>query len=108
MKEPKTIAKSIRMTETVYDYVNAHVGEGFNQKFENLCIRLMFEESGLDRRIAEKRELLESLQKKIRTIQNGLKAAEDISQQLKRAKSELRKMAEECNSFAPGCGGAAG
>ena len=35
-KENKDVSKSVRMTKTVYDYVNSIEGEGFNQKFENM------------------------------------------------------------------------
>lgn len=41
--ELKSIQKTIRLTETVYDYINSMEGDGFNQKFENAILILMEE-----------------------------------------------------------------
>lgn len=98
MKEPKSISRSIRMTESVYEFVSRHVGNGFNQKFEHLCLRFMWEEPELDRRIKEKRKLLEGMVKQINTIQNGLRTAEYLNQQMSRTKAELERMLIDCNS----------
>ncbi|MCL1807983.1 MAG: hypothetical protein FWG31_09820 [Oscillospiraceae bacterium] len=108
MKEPKSISRSIRMTETVYTYVNQHIGDGFNQKFENICHRFMREEAELDRRISEKKKLLQQLNDKVRDIQNGLRTAEDIHWQLERIKTELRDSIDKCNSNRSPTAGAAG
>lgn len=98
-REPKAISRSIRMTETVYAYVNSHVGEGFNQKFENLCMYFMREEKTVQKRIKEKQMLLDSLNTRIQSAQAGLKAIEDIQWQLDRAKNEVARITEKCNSF---------
>ena len=46
----KSIMKSVRLTEEVYDYVDNFEGEGFNQKLENLVLFCMKkEESSRDR-----------------------------------------------------------
>ena len=37
-KQLKSVAKSLRMTPEVYDFVMTAPGDGFNQKFENLVI----------------------------------------------------------------------
>lgn len=41
--ELKNIQKTIRLTETVYDYINSMEGDGFNQKLENAILILMKE-----------------------------------------------------------------
>lgn len=61
MKSPKNIQRSMRMTQEIYDYVMAHDGNGFNDKFNNLCQKFMHDESILDARISEKQQSLENL-----------------------------------------------
>jgi predicted RNase H-like nuclease (RuvC/YqgF family) len=101
MKEPKSISRSIRMTETVHDYVQRQIGTGFNQKFENLVHRFQCEEAELDRRIKEKKKLLLELDKKTSAIQQGLNASEQIGRELERVQALLHRMMDECNSIAP-------
>ena len=98
MKENKSISRSIRMTETVYNYVSGHVGDGFNQKFENICHRFMWEEAELDRRIKEKRKLLAEMDRKADAIKKGLYAAENVNRELERVQSVLRGLIVECDS----------
>lgn len=61
MKSPKNIQRSMRMTQEIYDYVMAHDGNGFNDKFENLVFKFMENEKALDARISEKQQSLENL-----------------------------------------------
>ena len=37
-KEKKSISRSIRLTQTVFDIVSSFDGEGFNEKFETLVM----------------------------------------------------------------------
>lgn len=34
----KSILKSVRLSQEVYDYIDNFAGEGFNQKFENIIL----------------------------------------------------------------------
>lgn len=34
----KSIAKSVRLTQEVYDYIEQQAGNGFNEKFENIIL----------------------------------------------------------------------
>lgn len=51
VKENKIHARSVRMTPTVYEYVNGFEGNGFNEKLENLVLFCMREENELKERI---------------------------------------------------------
>ncbi|WP_320956528.1 hypothetical protein [Enterocloster asparagiformis] len=51
MSKGKSIAKSIRMTEEVFAYINGYQGEGFNQKFENIILEAMCGEAERKRRL---------------------------------------------------------
>lgn len=73
--EKKTIAKSIRMKPSIYEFINSHSGDGFNEKFETVVRRysldskklveenryLMLENGKLNEMIYEKRKLLDQL-----------------------------------------------
>ena len=42
MNEKKSVAKSIRLTPELYDFINKYDGNGFNEKFANIisfCFR---------------------------------------------------------------------
>lgn len=69
-KQKKNNAKSVRMTDEVYAYVESQEGEGFNQKFENLVLYAMKTEKDRQQRIAlldaeiqRKQDILQSLRK---------------------------------------------
>lgn len=77
MNEKKSVAKSIRLTPELYDFINKYDGNGFNEKFANIisfCFRSekeirakMQQEkkelNHLQKKIAEKRSLLATLQR---------------------------------------------
>lgn len=44
----KNIAKSVRLTQEVFDYIDSAPGNGFNEKFENIILEAKRGES--DRR----------------------------------------------------------
>ena len=68
MSKAKSVSKSIRLTEEVFTYIDGYQGEGFNQKFENIILNAMCTEQQrkkrikeLDKRIAEREEVLRKL-----------------------------------------------
>ncbi len=67
-KQLKSVAKSLRMTPEVYDFVMTAPGDGFNQKFENLVIDIKKSEPDrlnhiceLDRMIQQKSMQLDKI-----------------------------------------------
>ena len=83
--EKKTIAKSIRMKPSIYEFINSHSGDGFNEKFETVVRRysldskklveenrcLILENAKLNEMIYEKRNLLDrlcNLENDLRTV----------------------------------------
>ena len=51
MSDRKTINKSIRLTPKVYNYIDSHPGNGFNEKFENIILEAMEFESERKKRL---------------------------------------------------------
>ena len=47
----KTIAKSIRLSQEVFDYIQNYPGNGFNEKFENIILYACRSEKDREERI---------------------------------------------------------
>jgi len=75
----KEIAKSIRMTEEVFKYVEGFHGNGFNEKFENLVLFCLKEEKSILARIKEQKKTEESNQNRLKLYQKVLTDLGDIS-----------------------------
>lgn len=60
----KDIAKSVRLTQEVFDYVNAAPGKGFNDKFENIILEAKRGESDRKKELAELEKQIKRLQRK--------------------------------------------
>lgn len=62
VKEKKSNAKSIRMSDKVFGYVEGFEGNGFNEKFENMVLYFMENDSKLKERIVSSEKRLKSLE----------------------------------------------
>lgn len=60
----KSIAKSVRLTQEVYDYIDQSAGNGFNEKFENIILEAKTGESKRKQEIARLDKKIEKLRKK--------------------------------------------
>lgn len=47
----KNLSKSIRLSEDLYEYINAYHGEGFNEKFRNIIMDAREAEPKLKKRL---------------------------------------------------------
>ncbi len=82
MSERKSINKSIRISPKIYNYIDSHPGNGFNEKFENIILEAMeFEDERkrrmeyLDERINMKLEQVSVLEDKIKALNEFLLVA---------------------------------
>lgn len=82
MSEKKSINKSIRLSPKIYNYIDAHPGNGFNEKFENIILEAMeFEDDRkrrmeyLDEKINMKLEQISVLEDKIKSLNEFLLVA---------------------------------
>lgn len=64
----KSVAKSVRMTEQVYEYIQRQEGNGFNEKFENMVLYAMDSEADrqqclafLDQQIADREKKIHEM-----------------------------------------------
>ena len=60
----KEIAKSVRLTQEVYDYILDAAGNGFNDKFENIILEAKRGESDREKQIAQLEKEIKRLQRK--------------------------------------------
>jgi len=77
-----SVAKSVRVPEEIYDYINSYSGEGFNQKFVNVIRDARNTEP-------ERNETLDRLNKQISEREKYLK---DTAKRLDELASELRSL----------------
>lgn len=91
MSEKKEYSRSVRMTNTVREFVESQPGEGFNGKFENMVLYCMAKSPELKKKIAEQEKQLKELSTKVAKQQNIVRDIENmkwsIEQVIKRAKS---------------------
>lgn len=108
MSKAKSISKSIRLTEEIYNYINSYDGDGFNCKFENIILDAMFTEKErrhqlqeLDGRIARQRQELEKLLADCRAMQQLARDAVWVSERV----ASMRKNVSQLHvAAAPGPG----
>ncbi|WP_349672361.1 hypothetical protein [Lacrimispora sp.] len=77
-----SVAKSVRIPEEIYDYINSYSGEGFNQKFVNVIRDARDTEP-------ERNETLDRLNKQISEREKYLK---DTAKRFDELASELRSL----------------
>lgn len=72
-KEPKDINKSIRITKTVYEFIDQQEGKGFNEKLERMVLKYRNDEKMMIKRLSDSNEKLIELDRKIseRTVLLG-------------------------------------
>lgn len=92
MSEKKSVAKSIRLTPELYDFINKYDGNGFNEKFANIISFCFHAEKDirtkvqrekkvfaeLDKQITKKRALLTALQRLEWQIDHATAIAQEL------------------------------
>lgn len=63
--EKKSMQRSIRMKPSIYEYVEEHDGDGFNDKLEKMILFFRDEEPLLIKRIEEEKKELETLKNEL-------------------------------------------
>ena len=68
----KNISKSVRLSQKVFDYINAFEGDGFNQKFENIILFAMEQENVKRKRLKELDNLIDVRSKELSVINTNI------------------------------------
>lgn len=98
----KSINKSIRLSQHVYDYIMQAPGDGFNQKFENIIIDAKESEARrqetlkmLDDRIEDLQADYNSCYDKLRKLEPMVQVALHINSLIKEFDSSVGKILED-------------
>lgn len=74
LKNSKSIVKSVRLSEKVYDFVLSMPGRGFTKKFEYIVLRFMDEQPKLEKKLAELEQQISTRQKQLDQISQKVTA----------------------------------
>lgn len=98
----KSVAKSIRMTEKIYDYINRYPGNGFNEKFENIIFYAMESEQErvqelkrLDKQISNKRDQIYKLESTLRSLTPLVQAALGVNSSVNEFREKFKNILED-------------
>lgn len=96
----KSIAKSIRLSREVFEYIDKYRGNGFNEKFENIILDYQQKENAINDRIKAKQEELkiysgqvDVIMKKIRRLENIKWSVDNCLGYCKRIEDDLKELA---------------
>lgn len=87
MSEKKSVAKSIRLTPELYDFINNYSGNGFNEKFSNIISFCFEEEKNIRQRIKQEQKELGRLHDEITSKRQLLQTLQNLEWAIDRATS---------------------
>lgn len=98
----KNNAKSVRMSDKVYNYIMQAPGNGFNEKFENIILLAMESEQErvaqlqrLDKQISDKRDQVYKLEASLRSLTPLVQAALGINTSVNAFKEKFKDILED-------------
>lgn len=98
----KNVAKSIRISEKVNNYIMQAAGNGFNEKFENIILNAMESElersttlQHLDKQIEEKREQIYKLEASLRSLTPLVQAALGVNSSVNEFREKFKDILED-------------
>ncbi|MBD5144998.1 MAG: hypothetical protein HDT21_03665 [Ruminococcus sp.] len=77
--QPKSVQKSIRISEDVAKYIEKQDGNGFNEKLCNMVLYCMEHEADINKKVASAEKRLEFVDKQISEKHKLLEQLESIS-----------------------------
>lgn len=102
----KSIAKSVCLTQEVFDYIDSAPGNGFNEKFENIILEAKRGESDRKKELArldkqiEKQQRKESLLfEKYNYLESSFRDFVHIHHQIENLRQDIDKAAEKDKQF---------
>lgn len=108
MSKQKSISKSIRLTDEVFNYIDGYRGDGFNQKFENIILDAMCSEAErnkalclLDTRISQRQKELQDLLEHINRFKEIQRNSVWILRDLEKMQQSVSQMCAAAGR--PGC-----
>lgn len=75
----KEIAKSIRLSREVFEYIDSYRGNGFNEKFENIILDYQKAEKDIQARIKARKKELELWEKQVHKAAGNVRRLQNLS-----------------------------
>lgn len=101
-KEKKSISRSVRMTQTVYDIVDNFEGNGFNDKLQNLVLYCFKEKERVRKDINNAQERFRRTEKqyqdRIEKNTQKIKQQQDVLSKLQSIEYYVGILLKQCNS----------
>ncbi len=85
MTEKKSVAKSIRLTPELYNFINQYDGDGFNEKFSNIISFCFKKEKEITKLVTQRQNELNRLNTQIEKKRALLNTLGEIEWALNRA-----------------------
>ena len=102
----KSIAKSVRLTQEVFDYIDSAPGNGFNEKFENIILEAKRGESDrkkelarLDKKIERQQRKESLLFEKYNYLESSFRDYVHSQHQIENLRHDIDKAAEKDKQF---------
>ena len=97
----KSIAKSVRLTQEVFDYIDSAPGNGFNEKFENIILEAKRGESDRKKELArlDKQRKESLLFEKYNYLESSFRDFVHIHHQIENLRQDIDKAAEKDKQF---------
>lgn len=92
MNEKKEHSRSIRMTNTIKEYVESQEGNGFNEKFENMVLFCMAHLPEIEKQIVEREAYLKKISIKIGKHQSILDDLDSIKWNIEQVINKSKKV----------------
>ena len=92
MSDKKSINKSIRISPKIYNYIDSHPGNGFNEKLENIILESMEFETARLKRIAELDDLIQDKAAQYELLKSKIISLNDFLLVAVRANSMLKEL----------------
>ncbi len=99
IKEKKENSRSIRMANTVKEFVEQQQGEGFNEKFENMVLYCMAKLPELESQIANKEKQLKDLTIKLEKQKGIINEIDTIKRNLDNMKRNIEQVIDKASEI---------
>lgn len=96
----KDIAKSIRLSQEVFGYINEYRGNGFNEKFENIILDYQKQEKEIQKRIEIERKEIMQLIVQARDAVDGVRELRNIKWNVDNCMNLLDGIEADLKTFA--------
>ncbi len=98
----KDIAKSIRLSQEVFGFIDNYRGNGFNEKFENIILDYQKEEKVIQDRIKARKKELKLFEKQVSCMADTLRGLQGMKWRVDNCMESLEGIEKNLKALADG------